>query len=411
MYEQYLADPALGERELAGLLRRLPPRRRPQAPPTPAAGPAPATAARGNGAVDATNRCHHRGRPQPRARARGPAPTPRAAAEDAKAAARRRRRGRAAPGRGRPHRRQHGGEPRTSRPPPASARSRPSCSRSTAGSSTATSGRTRGGKVSFTHLIGYAVVRAIAETVPVMNSTLHRGRRRQAAGSSATSTSASASPSTWRSPTAAAPCWSRSSSDADTLDFRASGGAYEELIRKVRSNKLVARRLRRRHRHPHQPGHASAPCSRCPGSCPARACIVGVGAIDYPAAYAGADPAALADLGVSKVITITSTYDHRIIQGAESGLFLQRVHELLLGADGFYDDVFRSPRRALRGGAVAARRQPASTASRPLLEKQMAVDTLIHMLPGARPPHRRPRPAARGRSRTWRPSSTRPPTG
>ena len=52
----------------------------------------------------------------------------------------------------------------------------------------------------------------------------------------------------------------------------------------------------------------------------------------------------LADLGISKVMTMTSTYDHRIIQGAESGAFLARVHELLLGADGFYDDIYRDLR-------------------------------------------------------------------
>ncbi|MEO7836542.1 MAG: multifunctional oxoglutarate decarboxylase/oxoglutarate dehydrogenase thiamine pyrophosphate-binding subunit/dihydrolipoyllysine-residue succinyltransferase subunit, partial [Acidimicrobiales bacterium] len=69
---------------------------------------------------------------------------------------------------------------------------------------------------------------------------------------------------------------------------------------------------------------------------------IGVGAIDYPAEYQAADPSKLADLGISKVITLTSTYDHRIIQGAESGMFLKRTHGLLLGEDRFYDDVFRS---------------------------------------------------------------------
>ena len=67
-------------------------------------------------------------------------------------------------------------------------------------------GRTRGGKISFTHLIGYAVVRAIADSIPVMNSSLRHRRGRQAGASSATSTSTSASPSTSRRRTAAAPC-------------------------------------------------------------------------------------------------------------------------------------------------------------------------------------------------------------
>ena len=132
---------------------------------------------------------------------------------------------------------------------------------------------------------------------------------------------------------------------------------------------------------------------------PGQGVIVGVGALDYPAEFQAADPQALADLGVSKVITITSTYDHRIIQGAESGLFLKQVHELLLGEDEFYDDVFRSARRALRAGALAPRRQPGRPRARHAREADARADAHQHA-PGARPPHRRPRPAALARSRT-----------
>ena len=77
---------------------------------------------------------------------------------------------------------------------------------------------------------------------------------------------------------------------------------------------------------------------------PGQGTIVGVGAMDYPAEYQGAAPDTLARLGVSKVMTLTSTYDHRIIQGAQSGEFLRRVHQLLLGDEDFYDDVFRALR-------------------------------------------------------------------
>src|SRR5213078_4163416 len=73
-----------------------------------------------------------------------------------------------------------------------------------------------------------------------------------------------------------------------------------------------------------------------------QACIVGVGAIGYPAEFEGADPEAVAEIGVGKVVTLTSTYDHRVIQGAESGEFLSRIHDLLLGQDEFYDHVFSS---------------------------------------------------------------------
>ena len=69
-------------------------------------------------------------------------------------------------------------------------------------------------------------------------------------------------------------------------------------------------------------------------------CIVGAGALDYPAEFAGLSDAQLSKLGVSKTITLTSTYDHRVIQGAGSGEFLKKVHELLLGERGFYDEIF-----------------------------------------------------------------------
>ena len=68
--------------------------------------------------------------------------------------------------------------------------------------------------------------------------------------------------------------------------------------------------------------------------------IIATGAIEYPAEYQAMAPEALSQLGISKAITISSTYDHRIIQGAESGAFLARVHELLIGKHKFYDDIF-----------------------------------------------------------------------
>src|SRR5690606_26050189 len=77
---------------------------------------------------------------------------------------------------------------------------------------------------------------------------------------------------------------------------------------------------------------------------PGQGTIIGVGAMEYPAEYQGASPETLSRLAVSKVMTLTSTYDHRIIQGAQSGDFLRRIHQLLLGADGFYDEIFEALR-------------------------------------------------------------------
>ena len=75
--------------------------------------------------------------------------------------------------------------------------------------------------------------------------------------------------------------------------------------------------------------------------------IIATGAIEYPPEYAAMTEEALSQLGISKVFTITSTYDHRIIQGAESGLFLAYIHELLLGQHNFYDEIFARHRHQL----------------------------------------------------------------
>ena len=73
-------------------------------------------------------------------------------------------------------------------------------------------------------------------------------------------------------------------------------------------------------------------------------CIVGAGALEYPAEFQGASEKTLSELAIGKTITLTSTYDHRVIQGAGSGEFLKKVHELLIGQRNFYDDIFAALR-------------------------------------------------------------------
>ena len=303
-------------------------------------------------------------------------------------------------------------------------------------SSTATWAARGGGKVSFTHLIGFAVVRAIAETIAGHELRLRRGRRRQAPRRPPRARRPRASPSTSRSPTAPARCSCRASSDADTLDFRGFWAAYEDLIRKVRTNKLSARRLRRRHRQPHQPGHDRHACSRCPGSCPARALIVGVGVARLPDRVPGRRSRRRSPTSACRRSSRSrSTYDHRIIQGAESGLFLKRVHELLLGDDGFYDEIFRSLGVPYEAVAVAPRRQPGRPRAGDAREADAGADRSInahrvrgHLIadldplaaegaphaPRARPRHLRahhlgPRP--RVPHRRHRPAASRMPLG
>ena len=104
-------------------------------------------------------------------------------------------------------------------------------------------------------------------------------------------------------------------------------------------------------------------------------CIVGVGSMNYPAEYQGASERTLTDVAVSKVMTLTSTYDHRIVQGAQSGEFLRRMHGLLLGEEGFYDEIFaalRIPYEPIRWSADI------STSHDDEINKQARVLELIH---------------------------------
>ena len=161
------------------------------------------------------------------------------------------------------------------------------------------------------------------------------------------------------------------------MDFAGFLGAYEELIRKVRSNKLTVEDFQGANVSLTNPGTIGTVQS-VPRLMQGQSVIVGVGRIDYPAEFEGADRANLSSLGVSKVVTITSTYDHRIIQGAESGMFLARVHELLLGEHGFYDDVFHSlgmPYEAVKWRPDV---NPIDHVEA-MLHKQMQVATLIRV--------------------------------
>jgi multifunctional 2-oxoglutarate metabolism enzyme len=237
-------------------------------------------------------------------------------------------------------------------------------------------GRTRGGKISFTHIIGYAVVRAIAETMPAMNNTYLEGpdgKPRLVRNEHVNLGLAVDQEKSDGSRTLLVPVIK----GAEAMDFRAFWGAYEDLIRKVRSNKLSPDDFSGTTISLTNPGTIGTVQS-VPRLMPGQGAIIGVGAIDYPTEWRGADPGTLAELGVSKVITITSTYDHRIIQGAESGLFLKRVEELLLGGDEFYEQVFAA--LGVPYEPVQWRRDVHSVdREQAMLEKQMAVAKIIRV--------------------------------
>ena len=236
--------------------------------------------------------------------------------------------------------------------------------------------RTGQSKVSFTHIIGYAIVRAIADSVPQMNNAYLEGpdgkprivRNAHVSMGLAVDVAKSDGSRNLVVPVLR---------DADTLSFADFVVAYEDLVRKVKQNKLQISDFQGATISLTNPGTIGTVQS-VPRLMPGQGVIVGVGSIDYPAEFQGADERALATLGISKVITVTSTYDHRIIQGAESGLFLKRVHELLLGEHGFYESVFRSlgvPYEAVKW-RVDINPMDSEEA---MLHKQMQVATLIRV--------------------------------
>jgi len=199
--------------------------------------------------------------------------------------------------------------------------------------------RVSGAKVSFTHLIGYAVVQAL-RAVPALNVSFvadadgrgHPGviRHGQVGLGLAVDVAKGDGTRTLMVPVIR---------QADTLDFRAFVVAYEDLVRKVHSGKLSPDDFAGATVTLTNPGTLGTVQS-VPRLMPGQGAIIGVGSIDFPAEYQGADRQLLADLGVGPVVTITSTYDHRVVQGAESGLFLAHVAGCLSGQHGFFEQVF-----------------------------------------------------------------------
>ena len=200
--------------------------------------------------------------------------------------------------------------------------------------------RTRGGKISFTHLIGFAVVKALAD-FPGMNKHFAEidGKPTAVAPSHVNLGLAIDLPGKdgQRSLVVA------SIKGCEAMNFAQFWSAYEDMIRKARTGSLKAEDFAGTTISLTNPGTLGTNHS-VPRLMSGQGTIVGVGAMEYPASFQGASDERLAELGISKIITLTSTYDHRIIQGAESGDFLRRVHALLLGEEDFYDEIFTALR-------------------------------------------------------------------
>src|SRR5581483_1596088 len=200
--------------------------------------------------------------------------------------------------------------------------------------------RARGGKVSFTHLIGFAMVQAV-KAIPSMNASYTQSDGKPAVVTPEHINLGLAIDVT--KPDGSRSLLVPSIKAAELMDFREFWQSYEDIVRKARTNKLTADDFAGTTISLTNPGGIGTVHS-VPRLMKGQGTILGVGAMEYPAEYQGASEETLARLAVSKVMTLTSTYDHRIIQGAQSGEFLRAIHQLLLGEDGFYDQVFESLR-------------------------------------------------------------------
>ncbi|MEQ1762927.1 MAG: multifunctional oxoglutarate decarboxylase/oxoglutarate dehydrogenase thiamine pyrophosphate-binding subunit/dihydrolipoyllysine-residue succinyltransferase subunit [Pyrinomonadaceae bacterium] len=129
--------------------------------------------------------------------------------------------------------------------------------------------------------------------------------------------------------------------DCEKMNFAEFFAAYNETVKKARDGKLEIADFQGTTISLTNPGTIGTVSSN-PRLMSGQSAIIATGAIEYPAEYQAMTPGALSQIGISKIVTLTSTYDHRVIQGAESGLFLAKIHEFLVGQHGFYDQIFRA---------------------------------------------------------------------
>ena len=191
-------------------------------------------------------------------------------------------------------------------------------------------------KVSFTHLVAWAVLRAL-DTFPRLNDAYaeleglaHRIQRDSVRLGIAVDVQKKDGSRTLLVPNI---------KDAQKLDFAAFVKAFDDLVGRSRKGQISPDDFMGTTVSLTNPGVVGTTAS-APRLMPGQGLIVATGALDFPAEFRSMAPRTLSLLGISKVMTVTSTYDHRIIQGAESGLFLARMEELLKGDDGFYERVF-----------------------------------------------------------------------
>ncbi len=191
-------------------------------------------------------------------------------------------------------------------------------------------------KISYTHIIGWAIVKAI-RTNPTLNHAYaetqgqsFRAVREHINIGIAVDVEGKDGTRSLKVPNV---------KNADLLDFAQYMEAFDDIVARARSNKLTLEDFEGTTISLTNPGTVGT-LGSVPRLMPGQGAIIAVGAIDYPPEYHGATEQLRALLGLSKVMAVTCTYDHRVIQGAESGMFLGRLQALLEGQDNFYEQIF-----------------------------------------------------------------------
>ncbi len=169
--------------------------------------------------------------------------------------------------------------------------------------------------------------------------------------------------------------------NVDKMNFTEFVETYEDLVKRTRKGQIDPDEFLGTTITLTNPGTLGTVAS-VPRLMVGQGTIIATGSIQYSAEYMAMSPATISKLGVSKVMNITSTYDHRIIQGAESGLFLKEVSDLLLGNNDFYDGIFSSLKIPNQPLAWKTDYQPGAfsqSSNTEEIEKQARVLQLINM--------------------------------
>jgi 2-oxoglutarate dehydrogenase E1 component len=231
-------------------------------------------------------------------------------------------------------------------------------------------------KISFTHLIGWAIVQA-AGSVPALNTayTESEGEPFRIVRHHVNLGIAIDVPNKSGGRSLMVP----NIKQANNMEFAQFVAGFDDLVSRARGGKLTSADFSGTTISLTNPGTVGT-LSSVPRLMVGQGAIIATGAMDFPAGVKGLTADSLAQLGVSRVMSVTCTYDHRIIQGAESGAFLGRLEALLNGEDGFYDDVFAGlhvPYRAVRWESDKASGSQGGMVPVSDMAKQAAVIELI----------------------------------